>query len=84
MARPHRILAVVFRVMLWSARMFPANVVLVPSVAELPTSQYTALLGPPLITLTVEALAVVSVLPIWNTKGMLGVPSKLSVSAPVN
>jgi hypothetical protein len=55
-ALPHKILALVFMVMLWSARMLPAKVVLVPRVAELP---------PPLITLTVEPLAVVRMLPIW-------------------
>ena len=72
MARPQMILAVVFRVMLWSARMFPANVVLVPRVAELPTSQYTPLFALPFNTLTVEPLAVVSVLPIWNTNRLFG------------
>ncbi len=30
MARPQRIFAVVFKVMLWAARIFPANAVLVP------------------------------------------------------
>lgn len=60
----HRIQARVRIVMLWSARMLPAKVVLVPRVAELPTSQKTPPLAPPLITLIVAPLAVVRVLPI--------------------
>ena len=62
-ARPQRILALVFNVILSRARMFPANAVLVPRVAELPTTQYKPTLLPPLITFTVELLAVVKVLP---------------------
>ena len=84
MALPQRIVALVFKVMLWSARIFPANVVLVPRVAELPTSQYTPLFPPPLITFTVAALAVVSVLPIWNTKSAFELPRESSVRVPVN
>src|ERR1019366_8260674 len=64
MARPHRIFAVVFRVMLWSARMLPANVVLVPRVAELPTWKYTPSVALPFSTVIFEELAVVSVLSI--------------------
>ena len=60
--------------MLVSARMFPANVVVVPSVAELPTCQNTLQCEPPLITTTDEPLAVVSVLPIWKMKTALGLP----------
>jgi hypothetical protein len=57
-------LAPVFSVMLVSARTFPTNVVLVPSVAELPTCQNALQSIPLLITRTEELLAVVSVLPI--------------------
>ena len=56
--------AVVVNEMLVSARMFPANAVLVPNVAELPTCQNTLQAEPPLITMTDESEAVVSVLPI--------------------
>lgn len=55
--------APVSNVMLVSARMFPWNDVLVPSVAELPTCQNTLHSDPPMIT-TDESLAVVSVLTI--------------------
>ena len=70
--------------MLVNARIFPANVVLVPSVAELPTCQYRPLSGPPLITLTDELLAVVSVLPIWKAQNALLLPWASKVSDPVN
>jgi len=84
MARPQRISAPVFRLMLSSARMFPAKSVVVPRVAELPTSQYMELFASPPTTSMAEALAVVSVLAIWNTKDPLGSLAKLRVSAPVN
>ena len=61
------IVALVFMVMLVSATIFPSNAVEVPSVAELPTCQNRPSLEPPLMMLTSEALAVVSVLPIRNT-----------------
>src|SRR5450759_5764091 len=64
MALPHKIFAPVVMVMSVSARILPWNSEPVPSVAELPTCQYTPLCGPPLSTDTVELLAVVSVLPI--------------------
>jgi hypothetical protein len=83
-ALPHPILAVVLRVMLVSARMLPANAVLVPKVAELPTCQKTLSPSPPLVKATDEALAVVSVLPIWKTKTAFGLPCAFRVSAPVN
>jgi len=59
-------------VMLTVARMVPANEVPVPSVAEVPTCQKT--FDPPhsvpaSSTTTAESLAVVSVVPIWNTQG---------------
>ncbi len=46
-ALPFRIVAVVLRVMLASARIFPSNEVLVPSVAEVPTCQNTPSSEPP-------------------------------------
>ena len=58
-ARPQSIVAAVFSVTLWSAMMLPANAVLVPSVAELPTCQNTSPASP-FTTLTDEPLAVVS------------------------
>ena len=82
-ALPHAMLAVVFSVMLVRARMFPANTVLVPRVAELPTSQYT-LSAPPLMKRMRELLAVVSVLPIWKSKRAAGLPRSLRVSVPVS
>jgi hypothetical protein len=55
--------APVMRVMLVSAKIFPTNFVVEPSVAELPTCQKTLHGEAPLIS-TVELLAVVRVLPI--------------------
>lgn len=74
----------VVRVMLASARILPMNVVFVPSVAELPTCQNTLQGEPPLMITTDEALAVVRVLPIWNTHTALGSPPASRVSVPVN
>src|SRR5450631_705527 len=85
-ALPHEMVALVFRVMLACARIVPWNVVVVPRVAELPTSQYTLGVAEPLVpmVITEEADAVVSADPIWKTKSVLGLPPKLRVSAPVN
>lgn len=66
-ALPHVISAPVSKVILVSARIFPAKSVLVPRVAELPTCQKRLGSGCPplaLIKSTIELLAVVSVLPI--------------------
>src|SRR4051812_524037 len=76
--------ALVFMVMLVSARMFPPNVVPVPSVAELPTCQNTLQSWPPLFMITSELLAVVRVLPILKMKTALALPSAFSVSVPVS
>src|SRR5665213_853084 len=76
-AAPQLILAPVFSVMLWFARMSPANNVVVPSVAELPTLQKTWPPCAPLISATAEALAVVSVLPMLKMKTELGLPRPL-------
>ena len=83
-ALPETMSAPVVRVMLASARIFPWNEVVVPSVAELPTCQNTLQAGPPVVMRTDELLAVVSVLPIWKTKTELGSPWALRVSVPVN
>ena len=83
-ARPYRIFAVVFSVMLSPARMFPAKLVLVPSVADLPACQNTPVPVSPFTALTLELLAVVSVLPIRNRDCALGFPSASKRSAPVN
>ncbi len=66
--------------------MFPRNAVVVPSVAEVPTCHDTpqAEAALPLITLTLELLAVVSVLPILKMKTALGLPWALRTSGPVN
>ena len=56
------------------AIMVPAKIVVVPSVAELPTCQNTLHADPPLITATDEALAVVSVLPILKMNTAPGLP----------
>ena len=63
-AEPHVMEAPVVMVMLVSARIFPANAVPVPRVAELPTCQKTFLSTSPLVKITAELLAVVSALPI--------------------
>ena len=66
-ALPQVIEAPVASVMLCCAMILPANAVFVPSVAELPTAQYTLLPLAPLINNTAEPLAVVSVVPILKT-----------------
>ena len=80
-ALPDR-LAPVPRLMLVSATMFPLKAVPVPSVAELPTCQYTlrALL-PPVMT-TDELLAVLRALAILKMNMELALPE--SVSFPVS
>src|SRR5688572_2531344 len=77
----------VTRVMLANARMFPVKAVPEPSVAELPTCQYTrdlSQLAPPRITLTDAPLAVVSVLAIWMTKSAPASPCASRTRSPVN
>src|SRR5437764_817185 len=70
-------LALVVRVMLVRLRMFPANVVPVPSVVELPTCQKTLQDEPLLVRSTLDPLAVVSVLPILKRNCAFGLPSAL-------
>jgi hypothetical protein len=77
-------LAPVVKVTLASAKIFPTNAVVVPRVAELPTCQNTLQLLPPLITLTEEALAVVSVLPILKRKTAFGFPCASRINDPVS
>ena len=63
---PPLTLAPVVRVMLVNARTFPANEVAVPRVAELPTCHQTPQADAPFVSVIDEALAVVSVVPIWK------------------
>ena len=63
-ARPGMIVAVVFNVILASARILPWKAVVVPKVAELPTCHQTLQPVPLFMVVTDEPLAVVSVLPI--------------------
>src|SRR2546427_7567595 len=74
-------LAPVVRVMLATARIFPVNAVPVPSVAELPTAQYTSVSRAPPVTTTDELTAVVRVLPILKTQ--IEPAGPLRVSRPV-
>jgi len=76
--------APVFNVMLVSAMMFPVKAVVVPIVAELPTCQKMLHSEPPLISTTDALEAVVSVLPILNTKTALASPFASSLRAPVS
>jgi hypothetical protein len=66
------------------ARMIPINAVFVPNVAELPTCQMTLHALAPLINITDDAEAVVSVVPIWKTNWALVSPWASSVSIPVS
>ena len=67
-----------------SARILPLKSVVVPSVAELPTCQKIRQGCAPLISKTLALLAVMSVLPIWKMKTLLGFPWPSRVSCPVN
>ena len=70
-------------VMLVRARIVPANVEPVPSVAELPTCQKTLHDWAPLIRLTTLDEAVMRVDPAWKTKTELGSPPPSRVTVPV-
>ncbi len=63
--------------------MLPTNVESVPMVAELPTCQKTLHALAPLISNTLEALAVVRVLPILKRKTLAGFPWPSRVRVPV-
>src|ERR1700691_3682650 len=84
MILPHSSVAPVFRESLATAIMVPSNAVVVPRVAELPTFQKILSFCPALIPTTMDALAVVSVLPIWKTTRCLLRPHQLIMSSPVN
>jgi hypothetical protein len=77
-------LAPSLRVMLSSARIFPANAVPDPRVAELPTCQKMLPWLQPLIGVMDAPLAVVSVLPILKMKTALESPWPSRTSIPVN
>ncbi len=64
-ARPFKV-ALVFMVMLVSAKMFPTIAVVVPIVAELVTCHHTPQAEAPLVSAIEELLAVVSELAIWK------------------
>ena len=66
------------------AMMVPWKAVFVPNVAELPTCQKTLPADAPLVNVTLELLAVVSVLPIWKTKTALGFPWPFKTRAVFN
>ena len=76
-ALPQPIVAPVFRVMLWSAMIFPSNAVVVSRVAELTTCQINSSFEPGFSITTLEPGAVFSVLPIWNTYTALLAPPPL-------
>jgi len=80
-ARPCRV-AKLFSVMADCAKMFPEKSELLPSVAELPTTQYTLSGMAPPARVTVEPTAVVSALSIVNVH--LSVAKPVSVRLPVN
>jgi len=84
MTLPHPSVAPVFMLTLASAIISPPNEVVVPRVAELPTTQITLSSEPTFSIVTLEPLAVVSVLPVWMTMVSLLAPAKLRVRAPVN
>jgi hypothetical protein len=70
-------------VMELNARMVPVKPESVPSVAELPTCQYTLQACAPFVRLTWLAVAVVSDEPAWKMKTALGSPCPSSVRVPV-
>src|SRR4029077_1942445 len=83
-AAPENILPVtaapVLIVILVTARMFPWNMDVTPSVAEVPTCQKTLPALAPPARITCELVAVVSVDPIWKMKTALGLPCASSVT----
>jgi hypothetical protein len=83
-ARPSAMLAPADTVMLVFARIFPANAVFAPRVAEVPTWKNTLSPWAPLIRLTDELAAVINVVPIRKSKDAFGLFWASRVSAPVN
>jgi hypothetical protein len=82
-ARPEMVAPVVAEIDV-RARMLPAKVELVPSVAELPTCQKTLHAWAPPVRLTSLADAVMRVEATWKTKTALGSPFALRVTVPVS
>ena len=74
MARPVTIDAPVFSVTEVFAMIVPLKAVLVPSVADVPTCQKTFFAEAPLINCTLELVAVMSVVGIWNTNTAFELP----------
>lgn len=72
-----------FTVIEVSARMLPTKTVAVPSVADDPTCQKTLHACAPLMRITLEAVAEVSVDPIWKTNTAFGLFWPSRTSAPV-
>jgi hypothetical protein len=72
-------LALVFREMLASARIFPENSVFAPRVAELPTAHHTLVALAPPVTTTLASPPVTSVLPIWKIQIESALPLRVSV-----
>jgi len=65
-----------------SAMMVPTNVLVVPSVAELPTCQKTLHHDAPLISETVLLDAVIKVEPAWKMNTELALPCPFRVTVP--
>jgi hypothetical protein len=65
------------------AIMLPAKFVVVPNIAELPTAQKQLAAFAPLISITVDAEAVMSVLPIWKVHVLAELPWPSRVRPPV-
>ena len=81
-ARPVMV-ALVSRVIDVVAMIVPAKLVVVPSVAELPTCQNTLQAWAPFSRATVLDVAVVSVVPAWKIHTVFGSPPPLRVTVPV-
>lgn len=81
--RPPPTVTPAFTVIEVSARMLPTKTVAVPSVADDPTCQKTLHACAPLMRTTLEAVAEVSVNPIWKTNTAFGLFWPSRTSAPV-
>lgn len=83
MSEPEMVVPVV-AVMEAEANMEPMSVEPVPSVAEDPTCHTTLHARAPLISTTLDSLAVMSVEPIWKTKSAFGSSSPSKTRVPVS
>ncbi len=81
-ARPSTVVPVM-TLMAVRAMIVPTNLVPVPSVAELPTCQYTLQACAPSVNATVLFEAVMRVSAIWKTHTAVGSPPASSVTVPV-